>query len=166
MMGTATGIVAGFISTIALAYAIMYAASMGLLPLFSGGMIPMELTIGFTAASWTTQLEIVLNGILLNIMSIYILAPLLWLIGGLISGLILRDAVKGISASLVSGIITAVVCWILSWYNTYGFDFMSLLNEALIALVLWWMVNGVLGGIIAAVGGVVGGTLTSQKETR
>jgi len=165
-MGTATGTLAGFITTLGLAYGIIYAASMGLITLSSGGMIPTWITVGFTAVSWHVQLEIVISGILLNILEVYILAPLLWLIGGLISGMILRDAVKGISASLIAGIITAVVCWILSWYNTFGFDFTALLNEALIALVLLWMINGVLGGIIAAVGGVVGGTLTSRKETR
>ncbi len=165
-MGTATGTIAGFISTLALAYGIIYAASMGLFTLSSGGMIPSWITVGFTALSWQIQLERVISGILLNIMEVYILAPLIWLVGGLISGLILRDAVKGISASLISGIITAIVCWIISWYNLFGFDFASLLNEALIALVIFWMINGVLGGIIAAVGGVVGGTLTSRKETR
>ncbi len=165
-MGTATGILAAFISTLALAYGIIYAASIGLFTLSSGGMIPNGITTGFTAASWYVQIQTVLSGILLNIMEVYILAPLIWLVGGLISGLVLRDAVKGISASLVSGIIIAIVCWIISWYIMFGFDFALLLDEALIALVIFWMINGVLGGIIAAIGGVVGGTLTSRKETR
>ncbi|MFX1563526.1 MAG: hypothetical protein ACFFDP_09485 [Promethearchaeota archaeon] len=165
-MGTATGTIAGLLSTLALAYGIVYAASMGLLTLTGAGMIPTWITVGFTAESWQIQLELVLSGILLDVVGVYILASLIWLVGGLISGMIIRDAVKGIAASLITGVIIAVICWIIAWYNAFGFDFVSLLDEALIALVLGWIVNGILGGIIAAIGGVVGGTLTSQKETR
>jgi hypothetical protein len=165
-MGTAAGVIAGFLSTLALAYGICYAASLGVSFFLGPGMVPVDYSLIFTAEPWHGQLEIVFAGVLLNIMQVYILAPLLWLVGGLIGGLVTRDAVRGVAAGLVAAILTALFCWIVAWYANYGLNFGSLIAPALLQLVLLWVLNGVLAGIIAAVGGVIGGTLTSLRELR
>jgi hypothetical protein len=165
-MGTAVGVIAGFLSTLALAYGICYAAGFGASFLLGPGMIPLVYSVGFTGAPWYAQLETVFAGVLLNITQAYILAPILWLVGGLIGGLLTRDAVRGVAAGLIAAILAALVGWIVAWYTQYGLDIGSLIEPELLNLVLLWVLNGILAGIIAAVGGVIGGTLTSQRELR
>jgi len=165
-MGTAGGVIAGFLSTVALAYVICYAAGFGVSLLLGPGMIPLAYSVGFTGAAWNAQLHTVFAGVLLNITQVYILAPFLWLVGGLIGGLVTRDAVRGVAAGLIAAMLAALVGWIVAWYTHYGFDIGSLINPELLNLVLLWVLNGILAGIIAAVGGVIGGTLTSQRELR
>ncbi len=166
-MGTITGTIAGFLSTLGIAYVICYIASIGALPLVGGsGMIPPAVLAGFTANSWNLQLEAVLAGVLLNLLSVYIVSSLIWLVGGLIGGLLTRDPIRGVAAGLIAAIFIPILCWILVWYNDYGFVISALVDPALMNQVLNWVINGILAGIIAAVGGVIGGTLTTQREMR
>jgi hypothetical protein len=159
-------VIAGFLSTLAFAYGICYAAGYGVSFFLGPGMIPVTYSLVFTASPWNAQLEIVFGGVLLNITQVYILAPLLWLVGGLIGGLLTRDAVRGVAAGLVAAILAALVCWIVAWYTHYSLDLGSLIAPELLQLVLLWVLNAILAGIIAAVGGVIGGTLTSLRELR
>jgi len=128
------GIVVGFLATLGIAYALIYATAMFSLPLSGPGLIPPAIVANFPIATIQNQLYMVYNDVILNILIVYILAPVIWLIGGLIAGLVVRDMMKGAAAG-ANG-----------------------------ALLLTWVLNGLLAGLIAAVGGVIGGTLTSQFE--
>ncbi len=152
--GLIIGIVVGFLATLGIAYGIIYATAIGILPLVGPGLVPASTAATFLVVPILNQLFMVYNDVLLNILVVYILAPVIWLIGGLIAGLIVRDMMKGASAGLIMAMIAPFVC--------YGLDF--LLGGANGALLLSWVLNGLLAGFIAAVGGVIGGTLTSQFE--
>jgi hypothetical protein len=99
----------------------------------------------------------VYTGFLLNIVEVYILAPVVWIVGGLIGGFIARDLTRGAAAGLIAAIIAPFFTLAIGWIIAPGLDY---------NILLWWVINAILGGIIAAVGGVIGGTLTSQIETR
>ena len=98
MGNTATGTVVGFFSAIILAFAIIYASILYSLPLFSAGWIPATIESQFLAVSIFIQIKISIADFLLNITSAYILASIIWLISGLIGGMLTRDVVKGVSA--------------------------------------------------------------------
>jgi hypothetical protein len=148
------GIVVGFLAILGIAYGIIYLTATGVLPLVGPGLVSASTGATFLAAPILDQLLLIHNDILLNILSAYILAPVIWLIGGLIAGLISRDMMKGAAAGLIMAMIAPFLC--------YGLDFF--LGGANGALLLTWVLNGLLAGLIAAVGGVIGGTLTSQFE--
>ena len=153
---TLIAIIIGFIITLGIAFGLLYAASIGL-PLVGPGLIPPAVAATFPAADILTQLQMVYTNFLLNIVEVYILAPVVWLIGGLIGGFVARDLTRGAAAGLVAAIIAPFFTLAIGWVLGMGLDY---------NLLLWWVINGILGGIIAAVGGVIGGTLTSQIETR
>jgi hypothetical protein len=148
------GIVIGFLTTLGIAYGLIYATALTLLPLSGPGLIPPSTVSLFLSEPILNQLFRVYNDVLLNILNVYIIAPVIWLIGGLIAGLIVRDMMKGAAAGLILAMIAPFLC--------YGLDF--LLGGLNGALLLTWVLNGLLAGLIAAVGGVIGGTLTSQFE--
>ncbi len=154
--GLIVGIVVGFLATLGFAFGIIYAASIGLLAALIGpGLVPASIASTFPGATTLMQLFMVYNDTLLNILVIYILAPVIWLIGGLISGLIVRDMMRGAAAGLIMAMIAPFVCAVLAFL--VGLPY----TEPLLV----WVLNGLLAGLIAAVGGVIGGTLTSQIET-
>ena len=101
--GLIVGIVVGFLATLGFAFGIIYAAAIGLLPLIGPGLVPASIASTFPGATPfpTMQLYMVYNDGLLNILAVYILAPVVWLIGGLISGLII--AVAAVAASIGIG---------------------------------------------------------------
>ncbi len=148
------GIVVGFLATLGIAYGIIYATAAGILPLVGPGLVQASTAATFLADPIFNQLFTAYNDVLLIILTVYILAPVIWLIGGLIAGLIVRDMMKGAAAGLIMAMIAPFVC--------YGLDF--LLGGPYSAQLLNWVLNGLLAGLIAAVGGVIGGTLTSQFE--
>ncbi|MFX0169024.1 MAG: hypothetical protein ACFE89_06625 [Candidatus Hodarchaeota archaeon] len=154
--GTIVAILIGFIATLGIAFGLLYAASMGF-PLTGPGLIPGSVAASFLTADILTQLQMVYTNFLLNILEVYILAPIVWLLGGLIGGFIARDLTRGAAAGLIAAIIAPFFTLVISWVMTSSLDY---------NLLLWWVINGILGGIIAAVGGIIGGTLTSQIETR
>ncbi|MFW9934321.1 MAG: hypothetical protein ACFFDU_02150 [Candidatus Thorarchaeota archaeon] len=147
-------IIVGFIATLGIAYGLIYATAINLLPIVGPGLVPGSIASTFNGESTIMQVFMIYHDLLLNILVVYILAPAIWLIGGLIAGLISRDMVKGAAAGLIMAMIAPFLC--------YGLDF--LLGSANSALLLTWVLNGLLAGLIAAVGGVIGGTLTSQFE--
>ena len=166
---TTIGTVVGFFLTLIIAFGLLYAASFGLLPTIvadAGGMIPVAAASGFASSTILQQLYTVYNGVLLNIMQAYIIASIIWLLGGFIGGLITRDAIRGAAVGLIAAIITPFLTWIIYWGVFQYPDFSQLISSGTLALLLNWVINGILGGIIAAVGGVIGGTLTSLTETR
>ncbi len=148
------GIIVGFLATLGIAYGLIYATVLAILPLSGPGLIPPATVATFLTEPILNQLFIIYNDVLLNILAVYILAPIIWLIGGLIAGLIVRDMMKGAAAGLILAMIAPFLC--------YGLDF--LLGGLNGALLLTWVLNGLLAGLITAVGGVIGGTLTSQFE--
>jgi len=154
--GLMVGIIVGFLATLGFAFGIIYAAAIGLLPLIGPGLVPASIASTFPGATPfpMMQLYMVYNDGLLNIIAVYILAPVVWLIGGLFSGLIVRDMMKGAAAGLIMAMIAPFVCAVLAF----------LVSLPYMAPLLVWVLNGLLAGLIAAVGGVIGGTLTSQFE--
>ena len=148
------GIVIGFLATLGITYGLIYATALAILPLSGAGLIPPAITTIFLTEPVLNQLFMIYSDVLLNILNVYILAPVIWLLGGLIAGLIVRDMMKGAAAGLILAMIAPFLC--------YGLDF--LLGGLNGALLLTWVLNGLLAGLIAAVGGVIGGTLTSQFE--
>lgn len=167
--GTIIGIIVGFLATLGIGYALLYAALSGF-PISGIGLIPPTIVIEFgnavSGGAITVQLQLVYSGVLLNILEAYIIAPVIWLLGGLIAGLIVRDMMKGAAAGLIAAIIAPFIVWILTWSFMYPGDFAQLANPVLLGFLLNWVIHGILGGIIAAVGGVIGGTLTSGFEAR
>lgn len=173
MGNTATGAIVGFLTAITLAFAVIYASIMLSLPFWGNGWIPTDFQTSFMSVSIFMQIFNAMAEFLLQIYntaggtSTYILGSIVWILSGLVGGMLTRDVVKGVSAGLVSAIIMALVCWIAYWVILGYFpDVTRLLDQSLLDLLLMWVINGVLAGIIAAVGGAVGGTLTSQRETR
>jgi hypothetical protein len=164
--GTIIGIIVSFLITLALGFGLLYAASLAILPLVGPGFVPAPVAAVFASSPILEQLRMVYADFLLNILSVYILAPVVWLVGGLIAGLITRDMMKGAAAGLIAAIIAPFACWLITWGVLYYPDFAALVNATMISSLLGWVINGILAGIIAAVGGVIGGTLTSQLETR
>ncbi|MFX1475407.1 MAG: hypothetical protein ACFFCO_08030 [Promethearchaeota archaeon] len=176
MGNTATGAIVGFITAIVLAFAVIYASIWFSLPLWGNGLIPTYFETDFMLGSIFVQMYMAMAEFLLQVYntagnSTYIIGSIVWIMSGLVAGMLTRDIVKGVSAGLVSAIIMALVCWIVKWVLIGGFaqgvpDITILLGQNLLDLLLMWVINGVLAGIIAAVGGAIGGTLTSQRETR
>ncbi len=148
------GIVVGFIATLGIAYGIIYATAIGILPLVGPGLVPGSTSATILAEPIPNQLYMIYNDVLLNILVVYILAPVIWLIGGLIAGLLVRDMMKGAAAGLIMAMIGPFLCAGLG----------VLILAPYMELLLVWVLNGLLAGFIAAVGGVIGGTLTSQFE--
>jgi hypothetical protein len=148
------GIIVSFLASLGIAYGIIYATAASFLPLVGSGLVPSTTATLFLTSDITTQFFMVYNDILLNILVVYILAPAIWLVAGLIAGLFVRDMVKGAAAGLIMAMIAP--------FLSFGLDF--LLGGANSTLLLTWVLNGLLAGLIAAVGGVIGGTLTSQFE--
>jgi hypothetical protein len=173
MGNTATGAIVGFLTAVILAFAVIYATIILGLPFWGNGWIPTYFENDFLIGSIFMQIYYSMAEFLLQIYnttggtSTYILGSIIWIMSGLVAGMLTRDIIKGVSAGLVSAIIMALVCWIVRWVLLGGFpDVTLLLDQTLLDLLLMWVINGVLAGIIAAVGGAVGGTLTSQRETR
>lgn len=154
--GTIIGIIVGLLTTLGIAFGVLYANSIGLLLLTGPGLIPDSLALTFTSAPVLQQLQMLFADFLLNILTVFILAPVIWLIGGLLGGLVVRDMIKGAAAGLIAAILAPFVCFAINWIITPGLDY---------NLLLLWVINGILAGLIAGVGGVIGGTLTSRIET-
>ncbi len=152
--GTIIGVIVGFFACLGISFGILYAAAMGF-PLTGPGLIPPNVAATFLSLPVLNQLQTVYTEVLLNILIVFILAPIVWLISGLIGGLIVRDMMKGAAAGLIAAIIAPFVTLAINWVIAPGLNF---------DLLLGWVINAILAGLIAAVGGVIGGTLTSRFE--
>lgn len=156
----------GFLSSLTIAYFLLEINSInGLL----NPIVPLSTTFLFQEInSLEIQILFLLENILLNTTISanvnFLLHYVTWGVGGLVSGVIMRNPKTGLFAGLICVLVGAIVTWFTQWYLIFGFEVESLHLVVNLTIIQNWLL-GVWGAVfIAALLGSAGGYLVRPRR--